>query len=60
MHTLYFLGFGNCVMFLGFLLGCETYSKSQRQQCKCLEADCYIKLEKGLRIVNKAQGRILG
>lgn len=58
MHTLYFLGFGNCVM--GFLLGCETYSKSQRQQCKCLEADRYIKLEKGLRIVNKAQGRILG
>lgn len=53
MHTLYFPAFGNGVM--SFLLGCETYSKSQRQLCKCLEADRYIKLEKGLQIVNKAQ-----
>lgn len=45
---------------MSFLLGCETYSKSQRQLCKCLEADRYIKLEKGLQIVNKAQSGILG
>lgn len=61
MHILYFLLLAIVLMsFFFFLLGCESFSKSQRRQCKCLEADCYIKLEKGLQIVNKAQSAIPG
>lgn len=50
-HT-YFLALNTCEM--SFLLGCEIYSESGRQQCKHLETDRW-----GLQTGNKAQSRIL-
>lgn len=43
-----------------FYLLVRLRASHKRQQWKCLEADRYVKLEKGLQIVNKAQSRILG